>query len=568
MKKTLAALTIYLASHTAVFAAPATPEEAKRLTDLFQSYIGTEAGILTVAPTGESYDVTLDVLALIKKAEKMPDSKIEFKMAPLVIHLTPQSDGKWVLKQDMPMEWSVIEPGKTNMQVKAETLKLDAVFDEKLMVFTSYTSDIVNLKGTISDDKPATADSPKLDFAIANIHGAGDAKSSGAGIFDGEYNVRMNGFSASADSLPPGDGSVPITGKATLDKLAYTVSLKGVRGQAFVDLIKWGMALPESAKVKDAKLTDAQQAEMKALALAAMPFFDNISINETLDKFMVTSPLGNAGLDKIGVAVDFSGATKDGFVREAITLEGLTTPQGILPSWSDPLMPSKFVFDFRLSDLDFASVTKLILDEPALLDTTVEGDVKAANDAKLLKAIIPSGAAKFTLQAGKLTGKTYDIDYEGTVTGGPEVPPTGKGTIKSIDLIPLITALQALPPELGMAQASPAIIAFNSMAKKQPDGTLLWDLDGMTVGKFLINGVDFMSLMSLGGMGATTPDVQVTPDQSDTGTDMQEDGALTDDGALPDDGAASEDGATPDEALPSDGKSTDGEESQDPAKVE
>jgi hypothetical protein len=214
------------------------------------------------------------------------------------------------------------------------------------------------------------------------------------------------------------------------------------------------------------------------------------------------------------------------------------------------------------------------MDEPALLDTAVEGDVKTANDAKLLKAIIPSGAAKFTLQAGKLTGKTYDIDYEGTVTGGPEVPPTGKGTIKSIDLIPLISALQALPPELGMAQASPAIIAFNSMAKKQPDGTLLWDLDGMTVGKFLINGVDFMSLMSLGGMGATTPDVQVTPDQSDTGTDMQEDGAAPqdsatpDDGSTPDDGTASEDSVTPDEALPSDGKSTDGEETQDPAKVE
>ncbi len=521
MKKTLAALTLFLFSHTSAYAAPATPEEAKRLTELFQTYVGKEPGIVTVTPAGEAYDVTLDMMALAKKTESMAQSdlsKTEIKMPPFVFHLTPQGDGKWGVAQDMPLDWSVVEPGKTTLTIKADSIKTDAVFDEKLMVFSSYKSDVTNLNGVMRNEGAETKDSPNLNFSIANIHADGDAGSTGAGVFDGEYKVSMNGFSAAADSLPQTDGSAPISGKVTLDKLGYSVLLKGVKGQAFLDMIKWGMALPPENQGKDARLTPAQQGDVKALFVAAMPFFQSISINYGLDKLAITSPLGNAGLDKVTVAVDLSGAVKDGFVREAISVGGLTTPQGILPPWSDPLMPDNFAIDFKVSDLDFESVAKLMIAEPDVADDTVEGDLKAANDAKLLKAIIPSGAAKLTLQIGKLTGKTYDFDFSGSVSGGPEVPPTGSGVIKAKDLIPLIKALQALPPELGMAQASPALIAFNSMAKKQADGKLQWDWDGLTFGKFLINGVDFISLLALGGISSPTPDADpnVTDDGSST----------------------------------------------------
>ncbi len=516
MKKSLAALSALLLSETCAYSAPATPEEAKRLTELFQTYVGKEPGIVSVVAAGEAYDVTLDVVALTKKAEtaaQAEPSKVEVKMPPFVFHLTPQGGGKWAVAQDMPLDWSVVEPGKTTLTVKAESIKTDAIFDESLMVFSSYKSDVINLSGIVRDEGNEPADASSLNFSIASIHGQGDANSTGVGIFDGNYDVSMSGFSLSADSLPQTNGGEPISGKATLDRLAYNVTLKGVKGQAFLNMFKWGMALPPENQGKDAKLTPAQQGEVKALALAAMPFFQSISINYGFEKLAVMSPLGNAGLDKVAVAVDLSGAVKDGFFREAVTLEGLTTPQGILPPWSDPLMPDKFVFDFKVTDLDFEGVTKLVLAEPEILDDTAEGDLKAANDDRLLKAIIPTGAAKLTLQVGKLAGKTYDFDFSGSVSGGPDVPPTGSGVIKAKDLIPLITALGALPDELGMSQASPVLIAFYSMGKKQPDGTMQWNLDGTTFGKFLINDVDFMSLMALGGMGAQTPSVD--PDAPD-----------------------------------------------------
>ncbi len=551
MKKTLAALTVYLLSHTSAYAAPATPEEAKRLTDLFQSYMGKQADAVKVAPSGEAYTVTLDVDALIKKAEaasKADGSKMQIKASPFSFTLTPQGDGKWLLAQDLPLDWSLNEPGKTAITMKADSMKTTGVFDEKLMVFSTYQSDVVNFGGSVQNLGSAPKTESKLNFKIAAMHASGDAKSSGVGVFDGAYEVSFNGVTASIDEMPQADGGAPMSGAVTLDKFGYNVTMSGVKGQAFLDMFKWAVALPPEQQGKNAKLTGAQQGELKKLATAALPFFQKINVTYGLDKLVVTSPQGNAGLDKAAVTVDLSGAVKDGFFREAISLSGLTTPQGILPPWSDPLMPDKFGFDFTVSNLDFDALTRLIMNEPALLDDKAEGDVKASNDAKLLKAIIPTGAATLTVRDGKLAGKTYDLDYEGTVTGGTDVPPTGKGAIRAKDLIPLITALQALPPELGMGQAAPAIIAFNSMAQKQPDGTLLWELDGQAVGKFLINGVDFLSLVTMFK--------DAVPDQA----------PLTDDTVEGTDNGAAVDGTAPD-VLPNAGKSTDGEP-KDPAKVE
>ena len=47
------------ASHAAL--AAATPEEAARLTTLFQSYLGAEPGVVKVEADGDDYSVTLDM---------------------------------------------------------------------------------------------------------------------------------------------------------------------------------------------------------------------------------------------------------------------------------------------------------------------------------------------------------------------------------------------------------------------------------------------------------------------------------------------------------------------------
>ncbi len=51
------AVFLFTSASASALAAPATPEEAGRLTGVFQAYLGEEPGVVTVTPTGESYDV-------------------------------------------------------------------------------------------------------------------------------------------------------------------------------------------------------------------------------------------------------------------------------------------------------------------------------------------------------------------------------------------------------------------------------------------------------------------------------------------------------------------------------
>ena len=70
MKTSAALLTFaFLLGTSAEALAAATPEEAQRLTALFQSYLGSEPGVVKIEPSGESYSTTIDLspyFALIK----------------------------------------------------------------------------------------------------------------------------------------------------------------------------------------------------------------------------------------------------------------------------------------------------------------------------------------------------------------------------------------------------------------------------------------------------------------------------------------------------------------------
>ena len=51
--------------------------------------------------------------------------------------------------------------------------------------------------------------------------------------------------------------------------------------------------------------------------------------------------------------------------------------------------------------------------------------------------------------AGKVTGKLYDLDFEGRMTAGPVGVPLGAATIRAKGLDDVMKALQAAPPEMG-----------------------------------------------------------------------------------------------------------------------
>ena len=138
----LAAVALLVSASTSALAAAASPEEAARLTSVFQTYLGQEPGVVTVTPAGDAYDVKLDFAPLIAKVKK---PNFSAAVSPVLMKLTDQGDGKWLVTQDSPLSYSAKVPGQLDMMVKIGALKSSAVFDQNLSTFITSTADIADV---------------------------------------------------------------------------------------------------------------------------------------------------------------------------------------------------------------------------------------------------------------------------------------------------------------------------------------------------------------------------------------------------------------------------------------
>ena len=146
-----------------VQAAPATPEEAARLTTLFERYVGhSEAGqpsSVTVVPQGDAYRVTLDVAHALSGL-----GGLHFSIDPNVSStmLTPQSDGTWAVSSSgsPPL---VIHAGQQTITLKAATSKFDGIYDPKLFAFKETTQ--IQTGYVLDQDAPNLTQERRVDRA-------------------------------------------------------------------------------------------------------------------------------------------------------------------------------------------------------------------------------------------------------------------------------------------------------------------------------------------------------------------------------------------------------------------
>jgi hypothetical protein len=240
--------------------------------------------------------------------------------------------------------------------------------------------------------------------------------------------------------------------------------------------------------------------------------FQNVSMKAGIKDIRVGTLLGQFGLGSLESGIELNGFTKDGLFRESVVLERLTMPDGILPPYADDFMADRFAIDLQVTGFDADAPVRLAL---ADMDRLATSGSNPDFDAQMAKAFMPDGTVTVTLNDLAMAGKIYDVKMDGSATGGKDIKPVGKGAVHSKPLIPLITAMAALPEELGMGMASTGLIAFNAMAKKQADGSLLWDVEGTADGKFLINGVDYAALAALSGNAIPDQDPEMNPDQAE-----------------------------------------------------
>ena len=491
MRALLLVLAATFTASTAALAGSATQEEADRIAKVLQSYSGDAPGFASAVPDGDAYTIKLDFSVMLNKLLAASEAKLAIASAATTeFHARPLGSGQWQVTQNSPFNWKVDGGADLAFDMKADSLAFDGVFDENLRAFVSQTAEAKNLTFSqhLAEAGKQTSD---VTYTLASMQYTGTGKDAGAGAVDSTAKFTFGEMTEVMHMKP--DQGMPVDINLAVSSGEQTTDYTGFKAGALFDLVRWTFNnLPEG----DDSLDEAKLGELKDSIAAVLPVFQKISGTGSFSELKADTLIGQFNLAKGGYKVELNGVIPEGLLSESITLEQLTVPAGLAPEWSNDLIPQRLHFDFRLTGYDLAKPAELLL---ANFSEFVVPFSKGDLEAQMMKALLPTGAVTFGLTALEAKAPAYDVSLAGTVTGGENVKPEGNGTLRAKSLLPLIETLKKAPETLGFGQAIPMVIMINSIARKEADGSLRWDIEGTKDGKFLVNGVDYAALANLGG---------------------------------------------------------------------
>lgn len=469
-------------------AAPATDEGVARLTEVFQRYLGTTEGALAVKAEGETYSVTLDPVVYATLLPEEARAEVEVAASPLVMVLGDQGDGTWTVTMDQPFSMKFDGKRQVVIDYAASRMTMNGIFDEALMAFrqNEFTVEGVVVNETLPMEPGGKTYT--VSYTIEEQSAKTAATAGAAGGVDGTGSFTQSGMRQVMSYPPMAEGMGPFEVEATVATAEGTFSSTGVRPDAFLSLIAFFVAHPSEDAIKGA------QEDLRNTLSAGLPFFGAISVDGTYKDISVTTPMGAFTAASAGIEVDANGAVPDGQVREAVTLDGLEVPEGILPPWVAPLVPVSVSFDIAADRFNARDPIRMLIEA---FDLTKEQPIPEALGPSLMQALLPEGTADLTFAPGAITGKDYSLSFEGGMKVGPGVMPTGKALVRAEGLDKIEAALAAAPPEVS-AQAAGALMFLKGMGKPAGEGAYSWDVDASEPGKLLINGNDMSMMMGAG----------------------------------------------------------------------
>ncbi len=474
LRSMLAAVGLLVSSSSLALAAAATPEEATRLTGVFQSYLGQEPGVVTVTASGDAYDLKIDLAPLIKK-NAQPGLVAEF--TPIAMKLMDQGSGKWQVTQDQPFSFKVSNAGQFDISGKAG-IKMTGVFDQNLMAFATSVTDFNEL----TFDENILAPAPNamhVTYLTKNMHYETTATGAGADTVDSKSHVTTAEISESLNFPSPPTG-MPLALTIKVENVTQDTTITGMKIKAIYPLIAWFVSHPSEAAIK------ANQAELKTLLQSALPGFANLTTTASMQNLSVVSPMGPIVASKLSGSVHANGVVSDGMFGEGIKIEGLSLPPGLVPAWASDLMPHAFSLDFKVDQFDLAAPTKLLLDKMDLANPVPN---TPEDDALLLRALLPKGSVNVTIGPNAVTAQSFVLNYQGAVMAGPFGMPAGIANISATGFEKVMKALTSAPPEMG-GQFIQMLIGAKGLAKTESDGSMSWKIENTPTGGVLVNGVD------------------------------------------------------------------------------
>lgn len=469
-----------------VWAAPATDEGAAHLTEVFQRYLGTTEGVLAVEADGETYNVVIDAAAYAKLLPA--DAGVESAFSPLTLTLGDQGDGIWSVAIDQPFNAKFDGQRQIKFDYLADQMTMNGTFDEALMAFRENS---LKLSGvSVNETLPMEPGGATytVSYTIDEQVAQTSATAGSAGGVDGTGTFTQTGMRQIMAYPPMAEGMGPFEVEATIASAEGTMTYAGGRPDAFLSLLAFFVAHPSEDAIKGG------QDDLRGKLSAGLPFFGAVGLDGTYKDIAVTTPMGEFAVATAAVAVDANGIVPDGHIREAVTLEGFTMPDAILPPWAAPLVPQSLSFDVAADRFNLRDPARMIIE---VFDLTKPDPVPEALGPALLQALLPEGTVDVTFAPGAITGADYNLTFEGGLTAGPGTMPTGKAMIRAEGLDKIEAALAAAPPEVS-AQAGGTLMFLKGMGKEEGEGTYSWEIDATTPGKLLVNGADMSMMMGMG----------------------------------------------------------------------
>lgn len=474
-----ASLTCAMALWSSTALAAATDEGAAGLLALFQTYIGTTEGAVVVAVDGDGYKVTLDPAPLLAKIPA--DAGLTATVSKIDMMLTDNEDGTWSYTVDQPATIAYEVPGMMKTSTEYGRVLLTGTFDEALGDSNAYRLEMNDVVSEQTQVDPTMGELVvKMTQAAMTMEGT--AKAGAAGV-DSQFTATARDLAYDL-ALPGSEGMPPMSFSVNVGDADATGGITGYQPQGVYGLLAFFVAHPDPA------LIEADKAGLKTALEAAMPLWENLQMTGAYNNIAVDTPMGPAGLTQMGITVDMNGAVADGKFREALTLKGLRLPEGVLPPFAAPLVPSDLSIDFTASRFDLAAAAGLGL---GLLDLPADGMPPADFDAQMLAAILPEGVVDITIAPGETNAPAYRLTYEAAMTVGPAMPgPVGTARIGLTGMDKINEAIMASPPEMGLQETGMMLGMAQMLAQPGVDGELIWQIEMTETGGLLVNGQDMM----------------------------------------------------------------------------
>ncbi|TRD00427.1 hypothetical protein FJV76_04610 [Mesorhizobium sp. WSM4303] len=463
-------LAFLLALSAPAFGQAVDAQGAKQLSDELSRYVGKQAlneGILKISTEGNAYKVTFDMKALAAKVPKQ--DLVKFDFPPITLLVKPNGDGGWSVSSDFSTSGSFEvnnSEGPATGQIDIKDGKFAGVYDPELGAFRSGESSIAGMTMTSRMSKQIT------DLNVGSGSSKfGATKSAGGGV---DLNVTQSMVDF-AETVKLDNRSV---GAVKTSELVVDLTAKAIRTKPLLDLLAFAVAHEDEAQLK------ADQAELKALLLSALPLWERMDGTYTFRNFVFETYAGNLGASQLTTSYGADGIARAGKYDYRIKAKGLSFPY-VIPGWAAKLMPTELDVKFGGVNIDLDSMSRKAIETFDLN----KNPPLPAEFGDQIKADFMANAPKFIVDHSVFSNGDTEVALEGDMTFPDGDKPDANLTIDVTGYDKIVASLQeAAKTDPEASQAFTGALAVKGFAKTLPDGRVEWVINAKHDGSVTVNG--------------------------------------------------------------------------------